>query len=349
MTDRIVRVGMIGFGQAGGLLHAPLIAVVPRLRVTRVVTRRVGQVHGRFPDAAVSSVVEEVLDDPDIDLVVVTTPNATHASFARRALEAGKHVVLDKPFVLDPDEGAALIRLARERNRMLSVFHNRRWDGDALTVEDLVRGGRLGRLRLVELRWDRFRPAIKQGWREAATDGGGVLADLGPHLIDQALRLFGPPEAMGADIAIQREAALVDDYFELTLRYGRMRVILSASTLVAAPRPRAALHGDAGSFVKHGLDPQEAHLRAGGSVDDPGFGEDAPEQYGVFTDGEGRGEPIATRVGDWRHFYEGVAAAILDGAPPPVDPADALTGLRLLALARRSAAEGQVLPFVVAP
>jgi scyllo-inositol 2-dehydrogenase (NADP+) len=197
---------------------------------------------------------------------------------------------------------------------------------------------------LAELRWDRFRPAIKPGWREATVEqGGGMLADLGPHLIDQALQLFGTPEAITADIAAQRPDVVVDDYFELTLHYDARRVILSASTLVVAPRPRFSLHGSAGSFVKFGLDPQEAMLRAGASANDAGYGEEAPEAFGTLTVADGQPELVPSIRGDWRRYYEGVADAILDGAPPPVDPADALMGLKLIALARRSATEGRKL------
>lgn len=343
-----VRVGMIGFGLAGGLLHAPIIQTVPRLRVTAVATRRTHDVRRRFPDATVVANPQTVLDDPEIDLVVIATPNDSHSPLARAVLEAGKHVVLDKPFVLDPEDGEALIDLARERGRVLSVFHNRRWDGDFRTVRSLMESGQLGEVRLAELRWDRFRPAVKRGWREQPGNGTGLLADLGPHLIDQALMLFGPPDAIGADIAVQRDAAAVDDYFELTLRYGRSRVILSASTLVAAPRPRFALHGTRGSFVKFGIDPQEAELRAGGSADAAGFGEESPAWRGTLTLADGTANAIPTERGCWRLFYEEMAAAILDAAPPPVDPADALAGLQLIATARRSAAEGRVLPAAAA-
>jgi len=202
-------------------------------------------------------------------------------------------------------------------------------------------GGALGEVMLAELRWDRYRPAIKPGWREASVnEGGGMLADLGPHLIDQALVLFGRPEALAADLAAQRTGVAVDDYFELILFYGARRVILSGSTLVASARPRFSLHGSAGSFVKYGLDPQEAFLRAGGKAGDPGYGEEPPETFGKLAIGEAAAETIASARGDWRLYYEGMADAILDGAPPPVDPADALAGLELIALARRSAAEG---------
>jgi scyllo-inositol 2-dehydrogenase (NADP+) len=272
-----------------------------------------------------------------VELVVVSTPNRFHFSLARAALEAGKHVVVDKPFTVTLAEADALIALAVERGRMLTVFHNRRWDGDFLTVERLL--PRLGDIRLFEARWDRFRTAIKQGWRDVPAEGAGLLNDLGPHMIDQALCLFGAPAAVSADLLAQREGAEVDDYFEVTLHYGRMRAILGASTLIAEPRPRFAVHGTGGSFVKHGLDPQEAELKAG--FDPREAGQDPRD--GLLTLADGARETVPTERGRYLAFYEAVAAAVSGDAPPPVDPADAREGLRLIDLARRSAAEGLVI------
>jgi len=338
----MINVGLIGFGLAGASFHAPLIEAVERLNLAAIVTSRVEEVATAFPRAAVVPTAEALIADPSIGLVVIATPNHLHAPLARAALQAGKHVVIDKPFTVDPADGVELIALAKQRGLMLSIFHNRRWDADFLTVLNVLEGGALGEVMLAELRWDRFRPAIKAGWRESVVEeGGGMLADLGPHLIDQALRLFGTPEAVTADIAAQRPGAVVDDYFELTLHYGASRVILSASTLVAAPRPRFSLHGSKGSFVKFGLDPQEAMLRTGASANDAGYGEEAPEAFGTLTLGGGGAETVPSARGDWRLYYEGVADAILEGVPAPVDPADALTGLNLIALARRSATEGR--------
>ncbi|GAA0315370.1 oxidoreductase [Sphingomonas oligophenolica] len=337
-----INTGVIGYGLAGASFHAPLIAAVDRLELAAIVTSRADEVARDHPGVAVVASAEALIADPSIGLVVIATPNHLHVPLARAALEAGKHVVVDKPFAVDPTDGEALIALARTRGLMLSVFHNRRWDSDFLTVRGVLDSGALGEVMLAELRWDRFRPAIKGGWREASVEeGGGMLADLGPHLIDQALALFGKPEALSADLAAQRPGVMVDDYFELTLFYGARRVILSGSTLVASARPRFALHGAAGSFVKYGLDPQESFLRAGANAGDTGYGEEPIETFGTLTFGDGRTEGIVSARGDWRLYYEGMADAILDGAPPPVEPADALAGLELIALARRSAAEGR--------
>ena len=340
-----VNVALLGYGLAGANFHAPLVALDPRLRLARVVTSRKDEFARDHPHAIVSTDANSVLGDDDVDLVVIATPNKTHASLARDALLAGKHVVVDKPFVPDPDEGEALIALAKQRGLMLTVFHNRRWDADFLTVARLVREGRLGEVHHAEMRWDRFRLGIREGWKELPEEGTGLLADLGPHLIDQALLMFGLPEMITGDVACQRTGALVDDYFELTLHYGSRRVILSASTLIAAPRPRFALHGNEGSFVKYGVDPQEDWMRAGKKPSDPGYGIEPAAAYGILTAAHGHPESVPSERGDWPSFYGQVAAAILDGAPLPVDPADAVAGLKIIECARRSAREGRSLRF----
>jgi scyllo-inositol 2-dehydrogenase (NADP+) len=301
-----VRVGLIGRGMAGTIFHAPLIRAVPRLDLAAI---------------AGSADARELIADPAIDLVVIATPNLTHFPLAAAALKAGKHVVVDKPFTVTLAEADALIDLARAQDRLLTIFHNRRWDGDFLTVSELM--PRLGEVMLAEMHWDRFRSAIKEGWREVPGVGTGLLYDLAPHMVDQALLLFGKPDSVTRDVAVQRPGAAVDDYFELVLRYGQRRVIVSASTLVAAPRPRFAFHGTGGSFVKYGVDPQEEALKAGrlGASD---------KQPGTFTFPEGRSVRVPTIRGDYRLFYQGVADSILDGAPPPVDPADARAGLELI-------------------
>ncbi|MFV0624596.1 oxidoreductase [Sphingomonas sp. ac-8] len=333
------HVGLIGFGLAGRAFHAPLLAAVPALRLAAVVTSRAQEVAEQHPEARVLATPEQLFADPAIDLVVIATPNDSHAPLARAALEAGKHVVVDKPFALTADDARAVAALAEARGRLCTVFHNRRWDADFLTIRSLLRDGTLGEIALAELRWDRFRPAIKQGWRETPQPGAGLLADLGPHLIDQALCLFGRPDAVSADIASQRVAASVDDYFEVTLHYGTRRVIVAAASLVAAPRPRFALHGTRGSFVKYGIDPQEAVLRAGGSPAAAGYGEEDQGAWGLLSDPDGATTPVPSARGDWRQFYEQVAIA-MDGGAAPVDCGDAITGLALIEHARRSAAEG---------
>jgi scyllo-inositol 2-dehydrogenase (NADP+) len=326
----VIRVGLAGYGLAGSVFHAPLIRACDRMELTAVLTSR----------DALSRVgtLDDLLDRSDV--VVIATPNATHFELATAALNAGKHVVADKPFMLTPMQADEIIHLGEERGRVVTVFHNRRWDSDLLTVRKLL--PRLGEIMLFEANWDRFRPAIKLGWREVAQPGGGVLNDLGSHMIDQALMLFGMPDSISADVLAQRPDAAVDDYFDLELHYGARRVALRSSTLIAQPRPRFAVHGTDGSFVKHGLDPQEAQLKAGMDPRADDFGFDPCD--GTLTLPDGTREKIRSERGDYRALYDRVADAVLDGAPVPVDPADARDGLWLIDLARRGSALGQRLP-----
>ena len=259
-------VGLIGYGLGGSAFHAPLIAAEPRLRLEAVVTSRAGQVERDHPGVRVAGSAEELLDDPAVELVVITAPNAVHHSLAAAALRAGRHVVVDKPFALSTAEADDLIALAEATDRRLSVFHNRRWDGDFLTVRRVLEAGELGEVATFVSRYDRFRPVPKGGWKEAAVPGSGILWDLGPHLIDQALVLFGPPRTVWADLGVQRPEVEAVDYVHLVLGYGRLRVILHAGMLVRDPGPRFEAHGDRGSLVTWGLDPPEVRATLTGEV-----------------------------------------------------------------------------------
>lgn len=327
----MVRVGLIGFGLAGASFHAPLIATVEGMELAAIATSRPTD---RFPAATRHDDPQALIDDDSLDLVVIATPNDSHAPLAQAALAAGRHVVVDKPLATDDTDAVALAQLARGAGRLLSVFHNRRWDSDFLTVSRLLREDALGEVMLAEFRWDRFRPAIKPGWREEGGPGSGLLNDLGPHMIDQAIHLFGMPDAVAGDVTAQRAQAGVDDYFEVVLRYGVRRVTIGSASLVAAPRPRFALHGTKGSFVKYGIDQQEAVLRAGGMPTDSGYGIEPDAQWGVLTDGEGTSRPVRSEAGDWRGFYRAMRDAVRGAGEVPVDPADAVRGLRIIAAAR---------------
>ncbi|HEY4292826.1 oxidoreductase [Luteibacter sp.] len=334
-----IPTGLIGYGTAGAVFHAPLIAAAEGLRLAAIGSRRTDDILRDFPEAKAYENPQALLADPDIEVVVIATPNDTHAALARSALEAGKHVVVDKPFTLNAAEAEALIALADASGRTLSVFQNRRWDNDFLTVRRLVDDGRLGEVAYYEAHFDRFRPEIKQGWRETDVPGAGLLYDLGAHLIDQALVLFGMPHAITGDIARQRATAKADDYFHLVLDYGRRRAVLHASVLVRDPGPRYLVHGDGGSFVKYGIDPQEAALRAGRRPGGEGWGEDDPALFGRFTDADGTMTMIDTLPGRYTAFYEGIASALREGAPLPVAAREARDVIRVIEAAQVSARE----------
>lgn len=343
---RRLRVGLIGYGLAGSTFHAPVIAAVPSLSLTTVVTSRVAAVERDLPGVRIAATSEHLFTDPTIELIAIATPNDTHFELARRALRAGKHVVIDKPMTIASAEADALIALAAERQCILSVYQNRRWDGDFRTVAQCIADGSLGNVVIYEANYDRFRPAIKPGWREATGPGTGLLFDLGSHLIDQALHLFGMPETIVGDVFVQRAQAQVDDYFHLIFGYPGRRVILRAATLVREPGPHFAVHGTAGSFIKYGMDPQEAALKAGIAVGTPGWGEDEPAHYGTYAPAEGLCRKIPTLPGTYVEFYAAMAAAILDGTPPPVAARDARNVIRAIELARASAIERRTVATV---
>jgi scyllo-inositol 2-dehydrogenase (NADP+) len=340
-----IPTGLIGYGTAGAFFHAPLIAAAEGLRLAAIGSRRIEEISRDFPEARAYENPQDLISDPSIQLIVIASPNDTHAPLARAALEAGKHVVVDKPFTLNTAEAQALIALAAEKRRLLSVFQNRRWDNDFLTVRRLVEDGRLGEVVYFEAHFDRFRPEIKQGWRETQVAGSGLLYDLGAHLIDQALVLFGVPQAVTADVMKQRAAAKVDDYFHVVLDYGHRRAVLHASVLVRDPGPRYLVHGDGGSFVKYGIDGQEAALREGKRPGGTGWGEDDPALFGRFTDADGTTTLIDTLPGRYTEYYEGVATAIRGEGELPVSAQEARDVIRVIEAAQISARERRTVPL----
>jgi predicted dehydrogenase len=338
MTLKRLRVGLIGYGHAGSIFHAPLIQSEPRLELSAVASSRENLVAHALPGVRCVSTPAELFADSSIDLIVVASPNETHRALALAALLAGKHVVVDKPLANSSCEAEELIACAENAGRTLSVFQNRRWDGEFLTVKRLLAAGTLGRLERYESRFDRHRPQLKNAWREQEKAGSGLLFDLGAHLIDQALQLFGRPESVTAEVEIQRPGARVDDYFRLALRYGTMEAVLGASMLAAEPGPRFLVRGDAGVFEKYGLDPQENALKAGLRPGGNDWGRDLPENYGTLTTAEGS-RRVETLPGVYTDYYSRLAACLIDGAPVPVAAEDARRALRVIEAARLSAAE----------
>ncbi|WP_339883686.1 oxidoreductase, partial [Vreelandella maris] len=276
----IINVGLVGYGFASQTFHAPLIQATEGLDLVAVSSSDGAKVQASLPSVEVEAQALALCKRSDIDLIVIPTPNDTHFSLAKAALSAGKHVVVDKPFTVTLSEGKLLKKLADEKECLLSVFHNRRWDSDFLTVKALLEAGKLGRLVNFESHFDRFRPEVRDRWREKATPGGGIWYDLGPHLLDQACELFGMPQAILLELGTLRDGAKADDDFLALLGYEDFRVTLAAGTLVADPTPRFRVHGTQGSFVKYGLDPQEDRLKAG-EVPTPQWGIDS--QPGILT------------------------------------------------------------------
>ena len=346
-SPAMLTVGLVGFGFAGKVFHAPIIRAVEGLRLEAIVQRG-GAGDPRYPDVSFVRSVDELLARP-IDLVVVATPNASHHPITKQCLLAGRHVVVDKPFTTTTAEAEDLVRVAREQRRLLSVYQERRCTGDFATVQQVVSDGVLGRIVSYEAHFDRFRPALKPGaWREQPQPGSGVWFDLGPHLLDQALLLFGVPQAISADIRIERDGATVDDAFDVTLHYPRLRALVRGSMLAASPGPSFALHGTNGSFVKHGLDPQEEALKAGRSPDEPDWDREPPEMYGTLTTTEGS-RRVPTIPSSFTRYYENVRDAVLGKTQPAVTPAQALDVMRGLELAAASSREGRVLSWSPTP
>ncbi len=339
-----LNVALIGYGYAGRTFHAPLLRAEPRFHLHTIVSSKGEQVLAEQAGVAVCSDPAQALANPAIDLVVIASPNDSHFPLAEQALQAGKHVVVDKPFTTTATEARLLQVLAGQRQRLLSVFHNRRWDADFLTLRQLLDAGTLGQISLFESRFERYRPQVQVRWRESAVAGGGLWYDLGPHLLDQALQLFGTPQALHADLATQRNGAVATDYFHVTLHYPRLRVLLSASCLVSGGSPRFAVHGALGSYVKYGLDTQEVQLKAGGQPGAAGWGDDPlPGLHYVQQDGEPHGHAVPMLAGDYRRYYAGIAAAILDGAANPVPASEAALVMELIELGIASAAQDHTL------
>ncbi|MBE0472995.1 MAG: oxidoreductase [Rhodoferax sp.] len=356
-----LRVALVGYGGAGRIFHAPLISGVPGLRLACIVTRQAGAVQRDWPGVPCVPAASAALADPAIDLVVIATPNNSHFELARAALQAGKHVVLDKPCTVTLTETETLLALARQQGRVLTVFQNRRFDSDFLALQQAIRNGQLGRVVQVNSNFDRYRPTVPQRWREQNLPGSGLWFDLGPHLLDQALVLFGPPDAMLLEQAKVRDGAQVNDWFHALLRYdtpqGGLRVMLHASTLVAEPGPRWAVHGTRGSFTKFGLDVQEDALKLGERPQLEAlqqWGQDPqPGQLLRMENIPGVTAPVSVRtvapqpVGNYLAYYAQLRDHLWGRVPQPgVTREQVHAVMQLLSLGEQSAALGQ---FVALP
>ena len=343
MSD-LIRTGLIGYGYAGKTFHAPLIRSVPGLALTLIGTSKP---ETDLPGVAICPPAE-VPTHPDLDLIVIATPNESHYPLAAAALKAGKDVVLDKPFTLNLAEARSLAEIAKDHGRLLSVFHNRRWDSEVLATKAVLDSGVLGRVTHYECHMDRFRPVVRRRWREDPGPGAGLWFDLGPHLIDQAVYLFGLPHSVSASFAILRPGGQTDDWAHVQLFYNELRVILHTTLLAAATGPRSTLHGTAGTWMKHGMDVQEDQLKAGMSPHDPAFGIDS--NPGILIDGAtGQRTEIPAPRGDQRQYYIGIRYAILAHRPPLVTSLDAVAVMAILEASFKSGAQGKVLPIPLTP
>lgn len=341
MTSNTVplRVSLIGYGFAGRTFHAPLIRSVPGLSLAFVASRDAAKVHADLPDAEVIADPLRAATDPRADLVVIATPNDSHAPLARAALAAGRNVVVDKPFTLSLRDARELAALAREQGRLLSVFQNRRWDTDYLAIRKAIDDGTVGDAMHLESRLERFRPQVRERWREQSGPGGGVLWDLGPHLIDQALQLFGQPDLVSANVAAQREDAQTDDWAHVVLGFGARRAVLHMGMLAAGGTPRFVAHGTCGSVAKMLADPQESQLLAGIRPGDAEWGND-PDPLLVYEAGQ-PARAIPAPRGDQSRYYAAIRDALSGKGQNPVPPQEAIAVMAVLEAAVVSAREGR--------
>ncbi|MEO6802471.1 MAG: oxidoreductase [Granulicella sp.] len=339
----MIRVGLIGYGYVGRTFHAPLILSVPGLELTVVGSSKRDAVLADLPGATICGAMETATH-PDVDLVVIASPNESHFPLAAAALRAGKDVVIDKPFTVTLAEARELAQIAAEQQRLLSVFHNRRWDSEILATKAILDAGVVGEVSHYECHIDRFRPVVRKRWREDAGPGAGLWFDLGPHLIDQALYFFGLPNSVNGNFGILREGGQTEDWAHVQLNYDRLRVILHASLLACGGAPRSILNGTHGSWEKYGADVQESQLVARMRPDEEGFGYDP--DLGILYDGAtGKQTRTPTPAGCQQEFYLGIRDAILRGKPSPVSVRDAVAVMAVLETSFASGASGQVLPL----
>ena len=341
----MLRVGLIGFGLAGQSFHAPVIHTTPGLELACIVERSGSSAPKLYPDVRVVRTVDEMLADAQIKLCVVATPHSTHAELAELCMSAGRDVVVDKPFTVTSVEARYLIQVAAKQKRLLSVYQNRRFDGDFETVKKIVNSGVLGQVVEYEARYDRYRPEPKLTWRDKEGPGSGVLYDLGPHLIDQALILFGIPAAIDATMLRQRDFSPVVDGFDVCFEYPKLRALLRARMLTFAPGPHFVIHGSKGSFSKYGMDPQEDPLRRGELPGGEHWGEDLEALWGTLSLPGQPPQRIRTEIGDYRRYYANVRDAIAGEAELEVTAEQGYQTIRAIELSRQSHKERRWIPW----
>ena len=340
-----INTAIVGYGLSGEAFHAPFIHVHPKFELKTVVERHHEESKKKYPYVQVVKDFNEVVSDPQINLVVICTPNIYHFEQTKECLKAGKHVVIEKPFMPTSDECDIIIELARSKDLNVFVYQNRRWDGDFQTIKNITKSGILGEVQYYEAHFDRYSPERKRAaWRDELQPGSGILFDLGPHLIHQALILFGNPLSIKADIQIQREGSLTDDYFKIDLQYKNLEVVLTAGMLVKEHDLRYVVHGSNGSFVKYGIDPQEALLRKGELPGGENWGKEDLQNYGLITiddESEDFDGVIETINGNYMGFYDDVYEVLSGKKEPEVTATEARNVIRLIELAFKSSRIGE--------
>jgi scyllo-inositol 2-dehydrogenase (NADP+) len=330
----MINTALLSFGMSGEIFHAPLLNAHPHFIMTCVLERTSNRSKMKYPQVNVVRNVDDVAKNSDIELVIVNTPNSTHYEFAKLMLESGKHVVVEKPFTNTYAEALDLIEIAKKNNRILTVFQNRRWDGDFLTVKKVVEEGLLGDIVEFEARYDRYRPYIEeQNWKEETGPGAGLLYNLGSHMIDQAMVLFGQPKSISTDVRVQRKGGRVVDFYVVTLDYGSMSAVVKSSYLVREPGPRYLIHGHNGSFIKYGIDPQEQALKEGGIPGGLGWGTEAEKDWGLLNtqlSGMHFYGKLETIPGNYLAFYDNVHDAIRHGKELAVKPEEAAEVIKVI-------------------
>lgn len=326
-----IKVGIVGYGYASKTFHVPFIATLPEYELIAISSSNSAKVSADWPDVAVVSSPEELFSNPDIELVIIPTPNDTHYPLASEALAAGKNVVVDKPFTITVEEAQALQTQAQEAGKLLSVYHNRRWDAGYLTLKKLLADGSLGDIKYYESHFDRYRPVTRQRWRESAAAGGGIWYDLGPHLLDQALQFFGKPKSITADLSMIRPGAEAVDYFHAILEFTDKKVILHATTVAAAESPLYVVHGINGSYVKYGLDSQEDCLKSGQLPTNENWGKDERNGYVTLSQGDDLiTQELVNEKGNYGGYYLAIHDAIRNEAANPVLPQEAIDIMKLI-------------------
>ncbi len=344
-----IKTGLASYGMSSMVFHGPLLKTNPAFSVTKIVERHQQNSRKSFPEAEIVRDFKDLCKDSEIELIVITTPDPLHFPFAKMALEAGKHVVVEKPFTQSYEQAIELMEISEKKDLLLSVFQNRRWDSDFLTVQEVIKKEMLGRLVDYESHFDRYRNFIQEDtWKESADAGAGILFNLGSHMIDQALVLFGMPESVYADLRILRDGGNVNDSFDVILRYDHIKVMTRGSYLVREPGPRYILHGTEGSFLKWGIDPQEQDLKDGYLPSFEGWGEENPDDWGLLNTNMGNLHyegNIETIPGNYPAFYENIHQCIRNNAELKVKPGEAANVIRIIEVARKSYKEKREIPL----